>query len=435
MEKDQPRPPGSWDKGFLKYLSLNEWSTQDLESGRLLFTNATVNAFALLGCIPFSIKRFLTGDYRLGILDGVMAILFTANFVYISKTGRHKGIGIFTSCIGFLFFGFLFGNGSKSHSGALWAILFPFLVSTLVGKRLGVFASGLFFVVLLAIVSVPAVAARFYQAHYDKDFLVVFFVVLVSVSILAYIVEHVRDRTQQRLEEANRALGEASMVDPLTGLKNRRFLDLCMPEELARMSRQRRAQSPQELSRAALNVDLLFFLVDLDHFKNVNDTFGHAAGDLVLRQASDALRGACREADIVVRWGGEEFLVVARNTDRSSARVMAVKLWKAIRDLTFDVGHGQTLSKTCSVGFCAFPVLEGCPDRHSWEEAVELADQCLYVAKQSGRDSWVGVLVPEEAREDGRLLLDLPGLAIEGRVQILTSYPPETALNWHKNDL
>ncbi len=240
----------------------------------------------------------------------------------------------------------------------------------------------------------------------------------------------VKGRTQQ-LEEANLALQEASMVDPLTGLKNRRFLGLSMPEELARVSRQRRGLEAPDRSSPNANMDLLFFMVDLDHFKNVNDTYGHAAGDLVLKQASEAIRLACREADIVVRWGGEEFLIVARNTDRAAAAVVANNLWKAVRELTFDVGHGTSLQKTCSIGFSAYPVLEGSPDLHSWEEAVELADQCLYAAKKSGRDAWVGVLVPDEAQGEGpRLFQELGALASEGRVQILTSFPPGTVLRW-----
>lgn len=234
------------------------------------------------------------------------------------------------------------------------------------------------------------------------------------------------------LEEANLALQAASMVDPLTGLKNRRFLDISMPEELARMSRQRRRLDGPDRSLANANMDMLFFMVDLDHFKTVNDTYGHAAGDLVLRQASEAIRMACREADMVVRWGGEEFLIVARNTERSAAILVAQKLWSAIRELTFDVGHGVTLRKTCSIGFSAFPVIEGSPNLFTWEEAIELADQCLYAAKNSGRDGWVGVLVSDGAKgERARLFRDLAGLATEGYAQILTSFPPETMLRWN----
>ncbi len=230
------------------------------------------------------------------------------------------------------------------------------------------------------------------------------------------------------LEKANAALQEASMVDPLTGLKNRRFLGLSMPEELARVNRQHRVP---DRSRDDGNTDLLFFMVDLDHFKNVNDTYGHAAGDQVLKQASDAIQKACRESDIVVRWGGEEFLIVARNADRAHAGLMAGNLRKAVRDLTFDVGHGVVLRKTCSIGFSAFPVVKAAPELQSWEEAVELADQCLYAAKQSGRDAWVGVLVPDESAGDcGRLFQDVGGLAQEGKVRLLTSLPEGTPIRW-----
>ena len=222
------------------------------------------------------------------------------------------------------------------------------------------------------------------------------------------------------------------MLDPLTGLKNRRFLALSMPEELARVSRQRRSLDGPDRSDPKTKKDLLFFMVDLDHFKTVNDTYGHAAGDLVIREAGTALRSTCRQADIVVRWGGEEFLIVARDTDRSAAVLMANKLLEAIRGHTFDVGHGVALRKTCSIGFAAFPVMEGFPDLHSWEDAVELADQCLYAAKNSGRDAWVGVLVSDGAHsENARLFHDLGALAAENRLQILTSLPPETILSWN----
>lgn len=237
----------------------------------------------------------------------------------------------------------------------------------------------------------------------------------------------VRARTQD-LETANLALQDASMVDPLTGLKNRRFLSLSMPEEQARVARQRREDRP---GRVAGNRDLLFFMVDLDHFKQVNDTHGHGAGDLVLRQASARLRATCREADLVVRWGGEEFLIVARNSDRSFGAVLAQALLDGIRDEVFDLGNGLTLRKTCSVGFTAFPVLEGFMDAFSWEDAVELADQCLYAAKSSGRDAWVGVLAPDPVQaEQGRILHDLPGLVAEGKVEIRSSLPPGQALVW-----
>jgi diguanylate cyclase (GGDEF)-like protein len=238
-------------------------------------------------------------------------------------------------------------------------------------------------------------------------------------------------RTLAKLEEANLALKEASMVDPLTGLKNRRFLGLRMPEELAGLHRLWRTVRTQDTSRIAQNTYMLFYMVDLDHFKAVNDTWGHAAGDAVLRQASAALRGACRESDMVVRWGGEEFLVVARNADLAFASRLAANLLEAVAGTEFDLGQGMSIRKTCSIGFASFPVLAGSPEAFTWEEAVALADLCLYAAKRSGRNAWVGL---EATPSAGDLkMADL--MAVTDRIQagdisILTSFPPGTPLDW-----
>jgi diguanylate cyclase (GGDEF)-like protein len=101
--------------------------------------------------------------------------------------------------------------------------------------------------------------------------------------------------------------------------------------------------------------------------------------------------GSVRTCDTVVRWGGEEFLVVARHTDRSLGSVLATRIIEAFRDQPFDLGQGVSITKTCSLGFCPFPVLPREPGAITWQQAVEVADRCLYAAKLSGRDGWVGV--------------------------------------------
>ena len=229
------------------------------------------------------------------------------------------------------------------------------------------------------------------------------------------------------LSKANAALEEASMVDPLTGLKNRRFLGLSLPEEVARVLRachRGGAQPGQELA---------FLLIDLDHFKAVNDTYGHGAGDAVLQQTGALLRRACRESDTVVRWGGEEFLVVAKATGREHAETIARHIQEEFHALAFDLPNGEHLPKTCSIGFSAFPVLHDFPEAFRWEEAVEVADQCLYAAKKSGRDAYVGIWAPHSSTPetlDGRLLKDLPGLVEEGVLQLRTSFPQGHTITW-----
>lgn len=239
-------------------------------------------------------------------------------------------------------------------------------------------------------------------------------------------------RTQE-LEKVNRALEEASMVDPLTGMKNRRFLGLSMPSELARLARQRRKLTNQDHSRIEHNVDLLFLMIDLDHFKMVNDTYGHGAGDTVLKQASDVIRGACREADIIVRWGGEEFLIIARNADRECSSIVAKKIADALREHAFVIGDGVVIHKTCSIGFTAFPLCPGQPEAFGWEEGVELADQCLYAAKNSGRDGWVGVILPEQLPVDPRQLFQqLPALVAAEQIAVFCSFADPLALIWQQ---
>ncbi len=238
------------------------------------------------------------------------------------------------------------------------------------------------------------------------------------------------ERLESLVRKRTRELEESTLLDPLTGAKNRRFLQLTLPDEVARLLRRWRAAlagSPPS------HADIIFLMVDLDHFKSVNDTYGHSVGDRVLRQASTVLRGALRETDTLVRWGGEEFLVVAQATERSAAESIAVKLRDAIRGYEFDLGEGQRLRRTCSIGFASFPFLPGAPDALSWEDVVELSDRCLYAAKNSGRDGWVGLTcrrplpVPE-----GRLHVTdvLPGLLDARVVELVSSFPPARRLVW-----
>jgi len=237
----------------------------------------------------------------------------------------------------------------------------------------------------------------------------------------------VHERTWN-LEQANQALEEASMVDPLTGLKNRRFLSLSLPEEVARVMRGCHSEGAP-----ASAVELAFLIIDLDHFKTVNDTFGHAAGDAVLHQAGAILRSACRESDTVVRWGGEEFLVVAKATEPKSIEIIAQHILDEFRSHSFLLEDGQTLQKTCSIGYSAFPVLREIPEAFRWEDTVEVADQCLYAAKKSGRDGFVGVWAPSPAealRIQKDLLHDLPGLVADGLLALRSSFPKDSPLIW-----
>ncbi len=190
------------------------------------------------------------------------------------------------------------------------------------------------------------------------------------VAVAALLLRRMR-RSNARLRSTNAELQAAGERDPLTGLANRRHFQAVM---------QRSAAAGYEGS---------LLLVDLDHFKRINDTHGHAAGDAVLVAMAQRLRAALREEDLTVRWGGEEFLVVVRSLPAEQVEMLAERLLAAIGGQPVVHGHA-VVPVTASIGFATFPLL---PAREPipWERAVDVVDTALYLAKAHGRNRAYGV--------------------------------------------
>ncbi len=226
---------------------------------------------------------------------------------------------------------------------------------------------------------------------------------------------------QALVDERTTELRELSLTDALTGLRNRRYLALRLDDDL-RLCLRRFETPAHEGLRASpgADADLLVMLLDLDHFKRVNDQHGHAAGDAVLVQLAERLRHVFRETDSLVRWGGEEVLALVRETDRSDAAELAARVCAAVRDTPFDIGSGATVQVSVSIGFCAFPLDPHHPRLWDWRACLGLADSALYAAKAQGRDGYVGAvrtrgLSPLEAPEG------LPGWVAETRLEVARS--------------
>lgn len=198
--------------------------------------------------------------------------------------------------------------------------------------------------------------------------------------------------------------------DELTGLPNRHmFMD-------------RLRQEVKKADRGAAFLALVS--LDLDHFKEVNDRHGHAGGDAVLVQMQERLREVFRESDYLIRWGGEEFLVLARATHRDEAKVVAERIRNAVAGREFVLPDGTRILKTCSIGFACFPFLPAAPRVLNWSEVVELADQGLYLAKRFGRNAWAAVYGTDQTRPEGlfpRLMHHLDQALADGEVRLVTS--------------
>lgn len=199
------------------------------------------------------------------------------------------------------------------------------------------------------------------------------------------------EQRNAELIEKNKQLEQNSLTDPLTLTRNRRYFYETISTDIAQALRSHlKTADPQ--SSPAPRQDLIFALVDIDRFKRVNDELGHAAGDRLLQEVAKRIASVMRRSDDLVRWGGEEFLLVCRTTDRENAPMLFARVLEAIRDVPFDVGNGVEIHKTCSIGWAPFPWLKDDVGHLSIENVIELADKALYMAKREGRNRTVGLI-------------------------------------------
>lgn len=155
-------------------------------------------------------------------------------------------------------------------------------------------------------------------------------------------------------------------TDPLTRLFNRRYLETIL-------RRQTEISMKQGLPYSIL-------MIDLDHFKNVNDTYGHESGDAVLKEFSELLLASVRSSDFIFRYGGEEFLLALGNVDSKEAMLISEKIRLKCQKYIFRLQNGREINKTCSIGVASF---SGHPD---YNRIIKLADEALYEAKNEGRN-------------------------------------------------
>ncbi|WP_372394334.1 diguanylate cyclase [Azospirillum sp. HJ39] len=177
----------------------------------------------------------------------------------------------------------------------------------------------------------------------------------------------ISDRIQTDTRQMTHALHAASQTDPLTELPNRRHMIERLDAELCRIGRS--------------GGGFALIMLDIDHFKQINDAFGHAAGDHVLVEIAGLLRRNLRGHDLCARWGGEEFLVLLPDADRTQAETVAEKLRGLVaRQPIVHRGHGIAI--TLSLGVAAHR------PGGTTDACIQAADDALYVAKRAGRNRW-----------------------------------------------
>jgi len=235
----------------------------------------------------------------------------------------------------------------------------------------------------------------------------------VSFFVVAWLYRKLR-QTNLLLAEKNAELSVQSVRDPLTSLFNRRYFQEFIAAQGTRADQRRREEDGT--ARA-------LFLIDIDHFKETNDRFGHAIGDAVLVAVAARLREALRDTDMVVRWGGEEFLVYATmrsdRVDEIAARILGCVSSRAISV------QDKVVRSTVSMGYMGMP-LHNCSAALSWDRALGLVDMALYMAKTGGRNRAFGIqrLVRDDPEALAAAERDLGNACKEGLVELQVLYGP-----------
>ncbi|WP_025683964.1 diguanylate cyclase [Paenibacillus maysiensis] len=287
-----------------------------------------------------------------------LAIVATATYI----GGPAALIATLCLCVGRLL---LFGVTKQAIVSAIFMILIGLgcaLLSRLSWSRLlklitmNVFALGIIFCSLLINLDDIYDVLRVYPLQ--------FFISMVGGCLLYLIAESINTSNELLLR-----LEHTSFTDHLTNLSNRRQLELSLEEKL-----------PQARQR---HEHLSVLVLDIDHFKEVNDTYGHAAGDAVLRQLGQILMDKCRSSDVVTRSGGEEFTVLLPNCAFQQALRIANQILGAVDQYEFVLSDGLVLKITVSIGVTTFPDTGG---DMSGAALLEQADKALYEAKNTGRN-------------------------------------------------
>lgn len=304
-------------------------------------------ACALAGILPFSIYRFATGNVVAGALDLAIVTLICLAVAHVWRGGTRERAGLVLAIINTV--GCLASATLLGPPGLFW--MYPALLGNFLlldrAKAVGVTAVAFVFLAVQG------------KAYDSKTQLAMFLVTATVSGLVAFVFA-------SRTERQRKALETLATLDSLTGVQNRR----AMERELSiAVEEHRRARVPFGLA-----------MLDLDHFKRINDEHGHEMGDVALKHVAMRLRSACRGAELPARQGGEEFVVLFDNLQLHDAPAAGERLRQAVAQAPFTAGD-LVLPLTVSIGLAVLRA----DDAH-FDSLLRRADEALYAAKAAGRN-------------------------------------------------
>ena len=298
-----------------------------------------------MGIVPFAAYRFLVGDYIMATIDAIIALLTFGLFAYVWITRKHKFAGGMI-CILYLIATLLVVH-IKGPSSIYWAYPATIGCFCILNTRLAIILCGITISILF-----PTL-----HGSLPTEQLAGFFTTLTLLCIFGYIFN-------DSVHRQRKLLSTLAARDALTGTWNRRALDETL------------IQTTSSNNRHPLVASLI--MLDLDHFKKINDTYGHDVGDTILIKISETIKESIRLSDRLYRYGGEEFVVIADGANLSNAAILAESIRKKVESSCLL----EKESVTISLGVASLK--EG-QNPENW---IKLADEALYEAKRTGRNKF-----------------------------------------------
>ncbi len=317
-------------------------------------------------CISFFINLYEGGTVFFYPLAGIFLAGIVC-FLYLLFFRGGENIIAMLLWIILLFLGIfiILRDPSPDHRSLLWISIFPPICILTMGLRKASVLFTSFLVTLIVIFTTDL--NNYTTSPLPTGTQLRLLITMTSSFLLIGYVDYSRAKTYEALQKAIMHIGQTSLTDALTGLGNRRYYDNFLEWVMANTKR-------SDISYAVA-------LLDIDHFKRINDSYGHDVGDDILKHLAEEIKGQVRTADTLFRWGGEEFVIVMPNCNHVESEIAAERIRSHIERTPFLLGN-EKIYITISMG-----IYSG-TESNDPKIPMNIADQCLYKAKSSGRNKF-----------------------------------------------
>lgn len=345
-------------KEILDYFSGGFFSHENVEESLKIFLIYTFSIVGFLFVFFLGLLGLPSLNYELNTLLLGAALFLLINVSYLKLTDNHLYAGYIMLYLIFSLILYLIYSGGYQNTGPLWIFALPPLTLFIHGLKKGLMDIGVFLIIILFMFFYPS--DYLLEASYTMAFKIQIILSFILLVFLSSLYEYSKERSMRKMKKIQSDLEFFLKRDPLTGLYNRRGYH----------------DSIDNIS----DKHGVMLMCDIDHFKKINDSYGHEAGDFVIQEVAQCIRENVRKEDVAIRWGGEEFLIFLANTNINNGYLVAEKLRGSVERLTLHYREGTTIKVTLSMGISLIS------NKIPLEEAIRNADNAMYVSKASGRN-------------------------------------------------